>query len=103
MPEINRHYYTQANHTTVSITSASVQVVASNPSRSYLIIANNTDTTVWLSLGTVSTAEKGIPLFANGSAYEISSQFGNLFQGVINASVSGTVSKTIQVVEGSGV
>jgi hypothetical protein len=92
---------TAPSHATYGVTSVSQTVSASSATRKYLLVANNTDTTLWLGLGTVSVTEKGIPLFANGSAYEMSTAMGNLFTGAVTAINSGgTVSKTIQVVEG---
>jgi hypothetical protein len=92
---------TAPSHPTYAVTSVSQTVSATSATRKYLLIANNTDTTLWLGLGTASVVEKGIPLFANGSAYEMSTAMGNLFTGDVAAINSGgTVSKTIQVVEG---
>jgi hypothetical protein len=92
---------TAPSHATYAVTSVSQTVSATSATRKYLLVANNTDTTLWLGLGTVSVNEKGIPLFANGSAYEMSSALGNLFTGDVTAINSGgTVSKTIQIVEG---
>ena len=92
---------TAPSHPTYGVTSVSQTVSATSATRKYLLIANSTDTTLWLGLGTASVIEKGIPLFANGSTYEMSTAMGNLFTGDVTAINSGgTVSKTIQVVEG---
>jgi len=87
-------------HTTYAVTSVSTTISSTSATRKFLIITNNTDTDVWVSLGTVSAVNKGICLFNYGSAYEMSAGYGNLFTGDITAIISGTVSKTIQVIEG---
>jgi hypothetical protein len=99
--QINRQFFTISNETTVSVTSASTTVATAKSTRSFLYLANDSSLDVSISLGQSSTAGKGLYL-PSGSAYEFSSQYGNLFQGDVFASLSGTTSATIRVVEGTG-
>jgi hypothetical protein len=87
-------------HTTAGVTSVSQTVSATSATRKYLAISNFTSATVWIGLATASVLESGIPLYANGATYEFSQGLGNLFTGDVTAITSGTVSRTIQIVEG---
>jgi hypothetical protein len=99
---INRQYFTTSNETTVSVTSASTTISEANSLRSFFYISNPSAGDVYISLGNTAEIGKGIYL-PSGSAYEFSSQYGNLFQGNIFAVTEGTLTRVVSVVEGSGV
>lgn len=99
---INRQYFTTANEKTVSVTSASTTISEANSLRSFCYVANPSAAAVYISLGNTAVVGKGIYL-PSGSAYEFSSQYGNLFQGNIYAITEGTLTRVVSVVEGSGV
>ena len=87
-------------HTTASMSSTSAAVLAANSDRKYALIVNDGAAIVYLNLGGTAVANQGIRLNANGGSYEISSDQGNRFDGVINGiTVSGTA--TVLVTEGT--
>lgn len=73
-------------HTRKDIGNTSVQVVAANSARKYLLIINDSDEVMYLRLATTSAeTNKGIRLDANGGSIEMSLLKGNLYRGRINA------------------
>jgi hypothetical protein len=99
--------YSSATNGTPSAGTASGTILAANPHRVYALFINNTDTLVWLSLGTAAAvAGNGIPLPGTTvtgvpGTYEMTRGKANVFSGQITGIVgSGTVAKTIAVVEG---
>lgn len=91
-------YYSVPSHSTVTVGTTSVAVVAANQSRTYLFIQNDGSNDVYLTLGTASVVGKGIRLGA-GIAYEM--QTGNLYDGDIYG-ISAAAGNNIMVTEGSG-
>lgn len=94
--------YGSATHGTPTAGTASGTILAANANRRYALFVNNTDTLVWLSLGTAAAvAGKGIPLVALTGSYEMTRGAANVFTGQVNGIVgSGTVAKTVSVTEG---
>jgi len=81
----------------VNVTTSSTQVLASNFSRSYAVLVNNSDADMWLSLGTPAEANKGILVKASGGQYELNPNA--LWVGEINAIHVGSGNKVIVYVE----
>jgi hypothetical protein len=83
-------------HSTASPTTSSGSVLTSNASRKYALLINIGSVDVWIKLGATAVASQGIPLYANGGFYEISSANRNLYTGVINGiTASGTGSLVV--------
>jgi len=61
------------NMTTASSTagSSSTELVAANAARKYLAIVNDSDETVYISIGETAVVGKGIRLNANGGSFEM--------------------------------
>ena len=80
----------------VSVGSSSTQVLAANSSRKLLILVNDSDEAIYVSLGAAATLNNGIRLNANGGALALDDP---IYKGVVNAiSISG--SKKIVGIEG---
>lgn len=90
----------EVSHSKLAITATSGQVLAANLNRKYALLANDSDTTIYLGLGVTAVAGEGIPLNPHGGSYEMSSAIGNLYTGVINAIHSGTGNKNLLITEG---
>lgn len=82
---------------TVNVGDSSTEVLASNTSRSYAILVNNSDEDMWLSLGTPAEVNKGILVNSGGGQFEINPL--NLFVGAVNAIHDGTGNKVMSFVE----
>jgi len=92
--------YDTAGHTNVNV-NGNTNIIAANASRKYLLIVNDSDTVIYLVLGGNATVPAGIRLNANGGSYEMSPQFGNLWNGSINANHGGgAVNKILLLTEG---
>ena len=79
---------------TVSIaTATTVLAAADTGERNYGLIINKGTGDVWLGLGTAAVVGKGILVGANRGWYEMSGQYGNLWDGAINAIADTTVSE----------
>lgn len=87
-------------HTVVTIGAATGEVLAANPNRKYVLLVNDSDTTIYLKIGSAATLNQGIRLNANGGSYEMCAIYGNLDMRVINA-ISSAEGKTLLVTEGS--
>ncbi len=88
---------TTISSTVKEVGTTSTTVLAANKNREYAILINDSDTTIYLALGTDAELNKGIRLNANGGSFEINKT--NPYKGEINAicSVSG---KKLLVTEG---
>lgn len=82
-----------------TVTNASSTVLASNSNRRYVMIYNQSGSTIYLSFGaTAAVIGTGIRL-ANNSSYEITSD--NLFTGAITAIKSGAAGVVLDIIEGT--
>jgi hypothetical protein len=77
-----------------------VQVLAANSSRKYALIVNDSDTTIYLKLGSAAAVHEGIRINANGGYFEMGAAQGNLYTGAVNAVHDGVGDKTLLVTEG---
>jgi hypothetical protein len=80
----------------VSVGTSSTQVLAANSNRKLLILVNDSDEAIYVSLGATATLNNGIRLNANGGALALDNP---IFKGVVNA-VSQNGSKTLVGAEG---
>lgn len=58
-------------HTSVSIGTSSTSVIAANANRKYILLVNDSDTTIYISLNGAAANGQGIRLNANGGSYEL--------------------------------
>ena len=91
--------YTTPTHTAPSIGTTSTTALASNASRLYALLINDSDETIYLKLGATAVANEGIRLNANDGNYEMSKKLGNLYTGVINA-ICASGGKKLLILEG---
>jgi hypothetical protein len=87
-------------HTAVNVTTVSGEALATNASRKYALVVNDSDTTVYIKIGAAAVLNQGIRLNANGGSYEMSHAIGNLNTGEINACHGGIGNKVLLVTEG---
>jgi hypothetical protein len=80
----------------VSIGTSSTQVLPANSSRKLLILVNDSDEAIYVSLGATATLNNGIRLNASGGALALDNP---IFKGVVNA-ISANGSKTLVGAEG---
>ena len=87
-----------AAHTTATVGVSTGLVLAANVNRKYALIANDSDTTVYLKLGVNAVLKQGIPVVSGGN-YEMSSAMGNLYTGDING-ICSLAGRLVLVTEG---
>lgn len=80
----------------VSIGTSSTQVLAANSSRKLLILVNDSEEPIYVSLGATATLNNGIRLNASGGALALDNP---IYKGVVNA-ISANGSKTLVGAEG---
>ena len=67
----------------VSVGTGSTQILLADGGRQYALIVNDSDTKMYLNVGSAAEIGKGIPLLANGGAVEITGE--NLLVGTVYA------------------
>lgn len=82
-------------HSTLGVTTSSQQALASNSSRRFAYIQNDSDTTIYCNLGSTAVANQGIRLNASGGYFEINST--DSYTGAINCIHGGTGTKTLLI------
>jgi hypothetical protein len=87
-------------HTFVNVSTTSTLALAANNARRYALFINDSDTTMYLGLGSAAQAHRGIRLNANGGAYEMSAESGNLYLGPVYVIHDGNNYKMLLVTEG---
>jgi len=80
----------------VSVGTSSTQVLAANSNRKLLILVNDSDEPIYVSLGATATLNNGIRLNASGGALALDNP---IYKGVVNA-ISANGSKTLVGAEG---
>lgn len=93
-------YLKTVTHSTLAVTTSSQTALAANANRKYALLANDSDTTIYVKIGAAAVANQGIRLNPNGGSYEISAAIGNLHTGAINAIHGGTGTKNLLIAEG---
>lgn len=81
----------------VNVGTSSTLVEAADEGRDYLLLVNDSDTTIYLARGAAAVAHSGIRLSAPGGSYEMSRALGNLYRGAIYAIHAGTGDKVLCV------
>lgn len=94
------NYYRTPSHTTASVGTANVQVLAANQSRTYAVIINDSLDNIYLAFGETAIVNFGIKLTPDGN-YEMSGLLGNLYDGQINA-IAESAANNICITEGWG-
>ena len=93
--------YTTPAHTNVNV-NGNTPIIVANDGRKYLLIVNDSDTVIYLTLGGAATVPAGIRLNASGGSYEMSLQLGNIYRGAINANHGGgAADKVLLLTEGT--
>lgn len=72
--------FTTSTPENATIGNSSTKIVDTNSSRKYAIFVNDSDETIYLSLGAAAVINKGIRLNASGGSFEINNGF---FQGEV--------------------
>jgi hypothetical protein len=65
----------------LTMTTTQQRVLAANPFRKYVLLQNDSDAIMYISLGVAAAANRGIRINANGGAFEIN--LSNPFYGPI--------------------
>ena len=86
--------------TTVTVKNASTAVLAANANRKFALFINDSDTVIYLNLGSTATANNGIRVNASGGEYEMSVEKGNLYTGAVYG-INGSGDKIMLVLQGS--
>lgn len=93
--------YTTPIHGTVLAGTVSGTLLAARTNRRYCNIINDSDTAVYIRLGTTAAvANYGIRVNANGGNYEMTMDRGNLWTGAITC-ICSAASKTMLLTEGT--
>jgi len=90
----------EVTHSLVNVATSSTSVLPANHHRGYFLAVNDSDTDVYLKLGTPAVAHTGILLTAYGGYYEMTVGSGNLYDGVITVIQAGSGTKRLLVTEG---
>jgi hypothetical protein len=77
-----QHDFSSGTSGNKSIGATTTEVVAANEARKYLILVNDSNEAIYLSLGSAAVMNKGIRLNANGGSLEIAGE--HPFRGAIN-------------------
>ena len=86
-----------ASNSNISVDSISTIVLGSRQGRKFAILVNDSDETIYVSLGATAEMNKGIRLNANGGALEINVN-NNLYTGIISA-ICASGSKNLTITE----
>lgn len=93
--------YTAPTAIAADVATASTAILAANPNRLYLLLVNDSDTPIYISLGGTAVVDQGIRLNQLGGALEMSQKEGNLYRGLVNAIHGGTGTKRLLAIEGA--
>lgn len=86
-------------HTVATIGVTNTSVLTENPKRSYLLIVNDSDKEVYITVGENAALNQGIRINPNGSSYEMSAAYGNLDLREING-ITSIAGKKLLITEG---
>jgi hypothetical protein len=89
---------TTATHTAVNCTTSSTQMLAANVSRNFLILQNDSDTTVYLKFGATAVLNEGIRLNSAGGSMLLDYKF---VTQAVNCIHGGTGNKVLLVTSGT--
>lgn len=88
------------SHSVVNVAITSTQVVAANTSRGFLLIENDSDTSLYCKIGVAAVVNEGIRINSNGGSFEMSRTNRNLDTRAVNCIHGGAGTKTMLVTEG---
>lgn len=95
------HPHVVPTHSTTSVADVDTQIVGANGNRKYLLLVNDSDAVVYISVGTSASMNNGIRLEANGGTWEVSVTNGNLITDAVNGiRESGLGDKLVLATEG---
>ncbi|MDJ0950955.1 MAG: hypothetical protein QNJ94_18745 [Alphaproteobacteria bacterium] len=87
-------------HSVHDATDDTTEAVAANPNRTYLLVQNDSDTVVYISMAVGAVVNQGIRLVANGGSYEASPRNGNVDTRPVNCVHGGSGNKRLLITEG---
>jgi len=82
----------------VAVAVTSTELVPYNKDRSFLMLVNDGDTTVYVMIGAAAVLNTGIPITPKGN-YLMNAAGGNLDKRLVNAIHGGTGTKVVTVTE----
>lgn len=88
----------KANHSDPLVGTKSSQILPRNSSRSNVLFINDSDTTIYLSIGVAARVNTGIRINSGGGSYSMSEEEGNLTDQNIFA-ISSSNNKKILITE----
>lgn len=89
----------QLTHTAYNATTSTTEALAASTTRTYLLIINDSDTTVYLKFGAAAVLNQGIRLNANGGSAEFSPRNGNVDTRAVNVIHGGAGNKALLITE----
>lgn len=96
MPVRNVKYSAPAS---VTVGATDTVVLAENGARTYLLLVNDSDTTIYLGIGATAVVNKGIRLNANGGSFEMLRDVGGNFSHQAVNAISTAAGKNLTVQE----
>ncbi len=72
-------------HTAVTVSGKSVEVLAASPSRVSALFVNDGSSVIYLKFGATAVVNEGIRLNGFGGSYELTIQSGTMIPDVVNA------------------
>jgi hypothetical protein len=87
----------EATTTTVNVTSEGQTALAANPNRHSAVLVNDSDTDIYIKLGTEPAVGTGIKLNAYGGSFAITAA--NMYRGLITAICASAEAKSLLVTE----
>ena len=88
------------NHSALAVTTASQTALAANANRKYASFQNDSDTVIYLKVGSGAVVGQGYRINPNGGSLEMSPAIGNLSLSAIYAVHNGTGNKNLLISEG---
>ena len=95
--QISTHTVT-LTHTPIAVTPATTVVLAANAARKYLLLVNDSDTTIYVMFGAAAVLNQGIRINANGGSFCL--ECTAISTGAINAIQGAAVNKNLLATEG---
>lgn len=100
VPALAQSPQVNVSHSTVAVAITSTQVATANSARGFLLIVNDSDTSIYCKVGVAAVVNEGIRINANGGSFEMSRSIRNLDIRAVNCIHGGTGTKTALVTEG---
>lgn len=84
------------SHSVVQVGTTSTIVLPENLNRKYVLLANNSDTDMFINFGSLATIGEGVPINAKGN-YQMPKEY--IYNGAISAIHTGIGTKNLLVTE----